>query len=320
MQPVELAQLVRQSLPLVESLAAQHGVELETGRADGVARADPTRLRQVLINLLSNAIKYNRPGGRVQVESRGARRRGDALGARHRPRPDARAARQPVRAVQPLRRRERRHRGHRHRPDDRQGAGRGHGRRGSTVESSPGRGTVFAVTLPAARDGRAAIAATRRQPTRCPTARRDAPVERAARSSTSRTTPVNVLLVEELVQAVGGLAIVSEATGAAGVERARRAAARPGPGRPAAARLRRLRGAAPAARRPAHRARSRASRCRPTRCREDIERGLAAGFADYWTKPIDFAVFIAALNRLFPARRPIAPSAPSTRPASERRR
>ena len=35
--------------------------------------------------------------------------------------------------------------------------------------------------------------------------------------------------------------------------------------------------------------------------REDIERGLASGFADYWTKPIDFGVFIAALNRLFPA-------------------
>ena len=35
--------------------------------------------------------------------------------------------------------------------------------------------------------------------------------------------------------------------------------------------------------------------------REDIERGLASGFADYWTKPIDFTVFIAALHRLFPA-------------------
>jgi hypothetical protein len=34
--------------------------------------------------------------------------------------------------------------------------------------------------------------------------------------------------------------------------------------------------------------------------REDIERGLASGFIDYWTKPIDFAVFIAALDRLFP--------------------
>ena len=34
---------------------------------------------------------------------------------------------------------------------------------------------------------------------------------------------------------------------------------------------------------------------------EDIERGLASGFVDYWTKPIDFAAFIAALHRLFPS-------------------
>jgi PAS domain S-box-containing protein len=33
-----------------------------------VVRADATRLRQVLLNLLSNAVKYNRPGGRVTVQ------------------------------------------------------------------------------------------------------------------------------------------------------------------------------------------------------------------------------------------------------------
>jgi PAS domain S-box-containing protein len=38
------------------------------GGADAVARADPTRLRQVLLNLLSNAIKYNRPGGSVTLQ------------------------------------------------------------------------------------------------------------------------------------------------------------------------------------------------------------------------------------------------------------
>ena len=41
---------------------------------------------------------------------------------------------------------------------------------------------------------------------------------------------------------------------------------------------------------------------------EDIERGLAAGFADYWTKPIDFSVFLAALKKRFPAS-PAASSA-----------
>jgi hypothetical protein len=33
---------------------------------------------------------------------------------------------------------------------------------------------------------------------------------------------------------------------------------------------------------------------------EDIEQGLAAGFADYWTKPIDFSAFLTALKKRFP--------------------
>ena len=35
---------------------------------------------------------------------------------------------------------------------------------------------------------------------------------------------------------------------------------------------------------------------------EDIARGLAAGFDDYWTKPIRFKPFLEALERRFPAR------------------
>jgi CheY-like chemotaxis protein len=33
---------------------------------------------------------------------------------------------------------------------------------------------------------------------------------------------------------------------------------------------------------------------------DDIERGLAAGFDDYWTKPIKFKPFLDALDRIFP--------------------
>lgn len=32
---------------------------------------------------------------------------------------------------------------------------------------------------------------------------------------------------------------------------------------------------------------------------QDIERALAAGFADYWTKPIDFKRFLAGLDAAF---------------------
>ena len=39
---------------------------------------------------------------------------------------------------------------------------------------------------------------------------------------------------------------------------------------------------------------------------EDIERGLAAGFDDYWTKPIRFKPFLEALERLFPSAPPVA--------------
>ena len=34
---------------------------------------------------------------------------------------------------------------------------------------------------------------------------------------------------------------------------------------------------------------------------EDIARGLASGFDDYWTKPIKFKPFLQALERLFPS-------------------
>ena len=74
MRPVDLGQLVRQSLPLL-AIARRRSTasSSRSGRAEGVARADPTRLRQVLINLLSNAIKYNRRGGTRAWSSRAAR-------------------------------------------------------------------------------------------------------------------------------------------------------------------------------------------------------------------------------------------------------
>jgi CheY-like chemotaxis protein len=33
---------------------------------------------------------------------------------------------------------------------------------------------------------------------------------------------------------------------------------------------------------------------------DDIARALGAGFADYWTKPINFKDFVASLEALFP--------------------
>ncbi|MCA3239662.1 MAG: PAS-domain containing protein [Rubrivivax sp.] len=64
LQPVELCALARECEGLVAGLMAQHEVHLELQcPGDCVLRADPMRLKQVLLNLLSNAAKYNRAGG-----------------------------------------------------------------------------------------------------------------------------------------------------------------------------------------------------------------------------------------------------------------
>ena len=112
--------------------------------------------------------------------------------------------------------------------------------------------------------------------------------------------PVNTVLVGELVKRVPGLRLVSEETGTAGVARA--VAERPGavlvdlqlPDIDGFEVLRRLR-ADPA---------TRAIPCVALSANampDDIARGRAAGFDDYWTKPIEFAAFTAGLVRLFPS-------------------
>ncbi|MDP9126310.1 MAG: response regulator, partial [Pseudomonadota bacterium] len=44
----------------------------------------------------------------------------------------------------------------------------------------------------------------------------------------------------------------------------------------------------------------------------DIQRALQAGFDDYWTKPLDFRIFNAALDQVFgPPPRPLDAEAPA---------
>jgi len=72
-QDVDLAAALVASWTLVARQAEAAGVALQPLPAPlpGL-RADPVRLRQVLVNLLSNAVKYNRPGGQVRVEAQRA--------------------------------------------------------------------------------------------------------------------------------------------------------------------------------------------------------------------------------------------------------
>ena len=72
-EPVQTAGLLATAVDQAKLLARQNGLELvdETqGRPIPDVFADPDRLKQALMNLLSNAIKYNREGGRVTVGSK----------------------------------------------------------------------------------------------------------------------------------------------------------------------------------------------------------------------------------------------------------
>ncbi len=294
---VDLGLLVRQSVPLVESLATQHGVVVEIAEARGAARGDATRLRQVLINLLSNAIKYNRRGGRVVVHAGPA---GDRALLRVR---DTGRGLTPVQLAslfEPFNRFGAENEGI-------EGTGIGltivkalvEGMGGTlAVSSKPGEGTLFEVSLATATESLgAAEPADAGDSAQAPWS--EPRHERAGQILYIEDNQVNVLLVEELVKTVSGLAITSEPTGRAGVARAK--ALRPDlvlidlqlPDFDGFEVLRRLRADPDTAAIPCI---ALSANAMP----EDIERGLAAGFADYWTKPIDFPAFLTALKKRFP--------------------
>ena len=68
LEPVEVYPVVNECLMLVGTLADKRGIRISHGGLEGAAvRADRVRLKQVLLNLLSNAIKYNREGGSVKL-------------------------------------------------------------------------------------------------------------------------------------------------------------------------------------------------------------------------------------------------------------
>ena len=68
LEPVALADVLRECHEMIEPAAREHRVQL-VFPADPHLQvvADRTRLKQVLLNLLSNAVKYNRSGGTVVV-------------------------------------------------------------------------------------------------------------------------------------------------------------------------------------------------------------------------------------------------------------
>lgn len=68
LEPVDLAALAQDCSRLIEPLAAKRHISLALDVPPGTSvRADRTRLKQVLLNLLSNAVKYNREAGNVRL-------------------------------------------------------------------------------------------------------------------------------------------------------------------------------------------------------------------------------------------------------------
>jgi signal transduction histidine kinase/CheY-like chemotaxis protein len=278
LQPVLLATLIEQTLPLVEGLAIQHGVAIVAPPSPLHVRADATRLKQVLVNLLSNAIKYNRPGGSVRLEVMPEGGRvllrvsDDGVGM---------TPEQQSHAFEPFNRAgaER---------DGIEGTGIGltivkalvEGMGGRiAVRSARGVGSVFEVVLDAAADS---------GPLALPS-RRLLYIEDNA---------VNVMIVSELVRRRRGIEFDSMPDGASGVARA--AQTLPGltlvdmqlpdiDGLEVLARLR----ADPAT------AGLRVIALSANAIPADIQRALKAGFDDYWTKPLDFRVFNATLDEVF---------------------
>jgi PAS domain S-box-containing protein len=289
-----VAEVAREALAMVERLAAARGITLEIGALDGIVMADRTRLRQILINLLSNAIKFNRPDGRVAIRCRVS------------------GTRVVLRVADTGRGMTTEQLSHLFEPFNRLGAeregieGTGIGlvivkviveRMGGTlrVASRPGRGTAFEVRLRTPDSTTDPMALSAAMPLAPPDAR---PALRGAKLLYIEDNPVNTLLVRELVAQRPGLELVCEPDGSSGIARAREL--RPDlvlvdmqlPDMDGHEVLRRLR-ADPA---------TAAAPCIALTANvltEDIERALAAGFADYWTKPIDLNAFLASLDALF---------------------
>lgn len=77
-QDLEIVERMRECATLIEGQAVDKGISVDMNcQCDGeiIVRADPIRLRQVMINILSNAVKYTDQGGAITMW---CERRGDA--------------------------------------------------------------------------------------------------------------------------------------------------------------------------------------------------------------------------------------------------
>jgi len=298
-EAVPLADLVRGTLPLVATQARAAEVRVHAGALDLAVQGDATRLRQVLLNLLTNGIKYNRAGGEVAVDAVAA---GALVHLRVRDSGRGIAPAQLASLFQPFNRL----------GAERDAATEGTGiglaivrslveRMGGHVQvsSQPGAGSVFEVVLPAAAAPALPVAAASSAATPLPSAAEaTAPVQQR-HMLYIEDNPVNALIVREMVATLPGYRLTVAEDGASGIAAALREP--PDlvlldmqlPDMDGFAVLRRLREQPRTAALPVV---ALSANVMP----EQVQRGLAAGLADYWTKPLDMNTFLLKLRALLP--------------------
>ena len=297
LEPVPLAPQLDEVVALVAPLAVPRRVRLTeqtAGVRDHTVQADPHRLQQVLLNLLTNAIKYSQPGAHVTLT--GADSGPGYVSLTVADTGPGIPAEQLAGLFEPFQRL-----GAEYTEVEGLGIGLGITKRllelmdGSiTVESEIGQGSSFTITLPLAGPETAAAVV----PAPAATA---APADGARAEPATHTVlyvedhPATLDLVERMLQRRPHVKLLTAPQAQLGLELA--GAHRPDliildinlPGMDGYAALEQLRQQPETHHIPVL---ALSASAMP----QDIERGLAAGFNQYLTKPIDVSVFLTAVD------------------------
>jgi signal transduction histidine kinase/ActR/RegA family two-component response regulator len=300
-EALSLTELLRASIEAVQPLAAARSVSIQLAVPPGArVQGDAAAMEQVLVNLLSNAIKYNRAGGRVTVTLQQTNDAAATPLLAIRDQGEGLRADQLAQLFQPF---------HRLGAERRRISGTGLGlviarglarAMGGDIDalSEPGRGSCFNLRMMAA-----AGTTGGRTPATDPLADTELTDGAGGRIVLYiEDEPLNVLLMEEVFRTQPGWTLHVAHDGGSGVELA--AQVRPDltlidmnlPDMNGLEVLRRLR-AQPAT------AELLCVALSADALNEQIAAALAAGFDDYWTKPIDLNRLIEEVRRVIDARR-----------------
>ena len=294
-RPIDVRRLVERCVQEMMPLAQQRGIELmvQIGPEAPAVRADADALEQVLANLLSNAIKYNRPRGRVRVRFE-AKEQGiltvDDTGI-------GMTEEQLGKLFEPFNRlgAER---------TDAQGSGLGlaitrkPGRAmGGRIDvlSRPGKGSRFAVSLPLAKAGKVKPVPDVQAPPEFPSLW-DGGVEQVVLYV--EDDEVNTILMEQIFRSQPNWRLLTATNGPDGLQLADEHELSLVlldlnlPGMSGFEVLERLRSQE-------HTRHLRCIALSADALPQQIQQAVAAGFDDYWTKPIDVAVVIGKLKDEF---------------------